>query len=30
MYLRRRILKKQSDVKVVKVNDRIYVVNKKK
>ncbi len=30
MYLRRRILKKQSDVKVVKVNGRIYVVNKKK
>jgi hypothetical protein len=30
MYPRRRILKKQSDVKVVKVNGRIYIVNKKK
>jgi len=26
---KRRILKKQSDVKVVKVNGRIYIVNKK-
>ena len=30
MYPKRRILKKQSDIKVVKVNGRIYIVNKKK
>lgn len=30
MYPRRRMLKKQSDVKVVKVNGQIYIVNKKK
>jgi len=27
---RRRILKKQSDINVVKVNGQIYIVNKKK
>jgi len=27
---RRRILKKQSDIKVVRLNGKIYVVNKKK
>ncbi len=30
MYPRRRMLKNQSDVKAVKVNGRIYIVNKKK
>lgn len=30
MYTRRRMLKKQSDIKVVKVNGRIYIVNKQK